>query len=100
MSATYLHLGGLVAVGFDPAERFLLVVSHSGRGVFDTNTWQRVARDALLAYPNKGYVGGIGPIEGVAIAVTELASEDATLVRSPTGRISLECTPSGIQVID
>jgi hypothetical protein len=36
----YLHVGGLVAVAFDETGRYLLTVSHAGRGVFDTATWQ------------------------------------------------------------
>ncbi len=58
MEAT-LHIGGLVAAGFDPSGRFLLTVSHDGRGVYDTNNWERVARDYDLAYPENGYAIGI-----------------------------------------
>ena len=31
---TYLHIGGLVAAGFDPSGAYLLTITHSGRGVF------------------------------------------------------------------
>jgi hypothetical protein len=47
----YLHIGGVVAVGFDSSRDYLLVITHSGRGVFSTNTWERIARSYELAYP-------------------------------------------------
>jgi len=34
----YLFVGGLVAMGFDPSGKFLLTITHSGRGVFATET--------------------------------------------------------------
>jgi hypothetical protein len=72
MCLTYLHVGGLVAIGFDAASQYVLTASHSGRGVFDTRTWQRVARDSEPAYPEDGMVAGIGPLAGQLLPVTEL----------------------------
>jgi hypothetical protein len=69
----HLFVGGLVAAGFDPTGRFLLTVSHAGRGVFAVDTWERVARDPQLAYPEGGIAVGIGPIEGIRVPVTEIA---------------------------
>jgi hypothetical protein len=87
---THLIVGGLVAAGFDPSGQYLLTVSHSGRGVFCTRAWQRIARDYALAYPENGTAIGIGPIEGQAIAITELDYETETLqYQSPDGRIKL-----------
>ena len=60
----YLHLGGLMAVGFDATGKYLLTVSHSGRGVFSTESWERVARDYELVYPEEGIALGIGPAPG------------------------------------
>lgn len=71
MNSTYLHVGGLVAMGFDSTSKFLLVVSHSGRGVYSTETWERVGRDPSSAYPENGISVGIPPIEGEKIAITE-----------------------------
>ncbi|MEP6669952.1 MAG: hypothetical protein ABJF10_12410 [Chthoniobacter sp.] len=68
----YLHIGGLVAAGFDPTGAYLLTVSHDGRGVFSTDTWERVARDSALAYPVNGCAVGIGPIDGLSIPITEI----------------------------
>jgi hypothetical protein len=90
MCLALLHIGGLVAVGFDPTGRYLLTVSHSGRGVFDTSSWQRVARDASLAYPEDGVVEGIGPIAGQRLKASEIDYDNGTLsVISPRGDFSL-----------
>ena len=67
----YLHVGGVVAMGFDPTGEYLLVISHSGRGVFSTKTWELLARDTELACPEHGRGLGIGPINGTSIDVTE-----------------------------
>jgi hypothetical protein len=87
----YLHVGGLVAAGFDPTGSYLLTVSHSGRGVFETTAWQRVARDYQLAYPENGHAIGIGPIDGVSVAVREIDYETEHLrFSSPDGKLSFE----------
>jgi hypothetical protein len=96
---TYLHIGGLVAVGCDPSGAYLLVISHSGRGVFSTRTWERVARDYDLAYPEGGIGIGIGPITGEAIPVTEMDYDTGRLgMISPDGKIELAGESSGIAV--
>ena len=83
-------IGGMIAGGFDPTGKFLLTVSHSGRGVFETGTWQRVARDSESAYPEGGAVPGIGPIAGVPVAVHEIDYDTEVLKFSPPdGRSSL-----------
>ena len=95
----YLHIGGVVAVGFDPTSEYLLVITHSGRGVFSTRTWERVARSTELAYPAGGLGVGIGPIAGQAIPVTEMDYEAGHMrAVSRDGRIVLECESSGIGV--
>lgn len=77
-------------MGFDLSGRYLLAVSHSGRGVFDTSTWDRVARDDALAYPAHGIAIGIGPIDGQEIPVVELTFETETLeLASPDREYSL-----------
>src|SRR6185503_9297563 len=75
----HLLIGGLVAAGFDDDGKYLLVVSHSGRGVFDTDTWECVARDTELSYPAFGYAGGIGPIGTIAVPVREINYETGVL---------------------
>ncbi len=69
-SAGTFAAGGLTSVGFAPGSDLLLVVSWSGRGVFDCVTGQRVARDADASdqanYDRAGAleVLGIGPLAG------------------------------------
>lgn len=96
-----MHIGGVVAVGFDQRGAYLLTISHSGRGVFSTHTWERVARSVELAYPVKGVGIGIGPIEEQAIPVAEMNYDTGEMrVVSPDGRFVLECESGGIQVMD
>jgi hypothetical protein len=96
---TYLHIGGLVAVGFDSTGEHLLAISHSGRGLFSTKTWARIARDSSLAYPEGGTGIGIGPINGQQIPVTVMHFDIGQItVNSPDGRIILNCESDGISV--
>jgi hypothetical protein len=67
----HLVIGGLVAMGLDVTGKFLLTVSHSGCGVFLTETWERVARNTLPFYPAEGMVLGIGPLAGQLVEVVE-----------------------------
>jgi len=85
MCLAQLHVGGLVAVGVDRSGRYLLTVSHAGRGVFDTSTWHRVARDATLAYPVDGHAIGIGPLAGQTIPVKEIDYDTSTLTDAVVG---------------
>lgn len=84
-------VGGLVAAGFDPTGSYLLTVTHSGRGVFSTTTWERVARDSALAYPDEGIAIGIGPIEGAKISVKEKDFDSGVLrLTNPDQSIVIE----------
>ena len=95
----YLNIGGLVAAGFDASSAYLLTITHSGRGVFSTRTWERVARDYDLAYPKNRSGIGIGPINGQTIPVTEMDYDTETFrLTSPDGKIVLNCESSGISV--
>ena len=97
----HLFIGGLVAAGFDPTGAYLLVVSHSGRGVFAASSWERVARDSSLAYPEDGRAVGIGPIDGVSIPVKE-KDYDTGMLRfsSPDGKTSFEYEDGTLTVSD
>jgi hypothetical protein len=95
----HLFVGGLVAAGFDASGRFLLTVSHTGRGVFAVGTWERVARDSKLAYPESGFAAGIGPIEGQKIKVTE-GSEGSMNLTSPDGLLRLVYDSGSIEITD
>ena len=72
MRKQFLHIGGVVALGFDPTGEFMLIITHSGRGVFRVGTWERLARDVALAYPANGFGIGIGPIADLRIPVISL----------------------------
>jgi len=86
-------------MGFDTSGKFLLTVSHSGRGVFTTDTWQRVARDTQVAYPEGGKAVGIGPIQGEVITVTERDERrDRIEIQSPDGKHNLVGESDGITI--
>ena len=95
-----IPIGGLVAAGFDSTGEYLLTITHSGRGVFSTRDWKRVARNTELAYPVNGCGIGIGPVDGERIAVTEMNYETGMIrLVSPDGVTVLECESSEIVVI-
>ncbi|MGN6504275.1 MAG: hypothetical protein ACTHM6_01810 [Tepidisphaeraceae bacterium] len=98
MSLAQLHVGGLVAVGVDPSGRYLLTVSHSGRGVFETQTWQRVARDYELAYPADGQAVGIGPLAGQCLSVREINPNTGTLNDAVFGRFTVSYEDGVVRV--
>lgn len=96
----YLHIGGLVAVGFDASGTCLLTITHSGRGVFSTRPCEHVARSSELAYTEGGVGIGIGPIDGQSVQVTEMDYDTGEMqVIDPGGRFVLECESSGIAVV-
>jgi len=95
----HLLVGGLVAMGFDASGKFLLTVSHSGRGVFSIDTWQRVARDPAIAYPADGVAIGIGPIAGERVAVASRDERKEKIeMQSPDGRFHLVGESDGISI--
>jgi len=86
----HLFVGGLVAMGFDETGRYLLTITHSGRGVFSTDTWMRVSRDNSLAYPADGRAVGIGPIDGQKISVEERNEQKERIeLQSPNSKFRL-----------
>lgn len=97
----HLFVGGLVAVGFDPSGQHLLTVSHAGRGVFSVGSWQRVARDSELAYPEDGHAIGIGPMEGMVVPIIELNYDTGQLhFTSPDGKYNFEYEGGTITVTE
>lgn len=70
-------IGGLFSVGYGDESDLLLVVSASGRGVFDCITGDRLARDHDESQPTREESirlesPGIGPLEGRVIRVAGL----------------------------
>ncbi|MDL2323720.1 hypothetical protein LJC61_01030 [Ruminococcaceae bacterium OttesenSCG-928-A16] len=71
---TGLAISGLTYVAFDDESRYLLIVSSSGRGVFDLQLGQMVARDKST---NEDWLdeqrllcNGIGPIQNKKLRIT------------------------------
>jgi len=96
-----LFVGGLVAMGFDVTGQFLLTVSHSGRGVFAVGTWERVARDSEVAYPDSGKAIGIGPIYGQEVEVLARDERREQIVMlSPDGKFELLGESGGITITE
>lgn len=92
-------IGGLVAVGVDRSGDYLLTISHSGRGVFSTKTWEKIARDTELAYPENGIGVGIGPVKDEKIPVKEINYDTEILqMRSPDARFSLTYQEGTVKV--
>lgn len=97
----HLFVGGLVAAGFDSSGQYLLTVSHSGRGVFSVGSWQRVARDSELAYPEDGHAVGIGPMEGMVVPISEINYDTGQLhFVSPDGEYNFEYEGGTITVTE
>ncbi|WP_084258831.1 hypothetical protein [Microtetraspora malaysiensis] len=77
---SHVPIGGLLGVGFalDPVtgEDLLMIVSHQGRGVFDTSTGVRIARDpnpdaSMPTGPDLS-CPGLGPLAGTHIRIAGL----------------------------
>jgi hypothetical protein len=82
-----LHIGGLIAVGFDSQVKFMLTVSHSGRRLYELSTMKMVERDSMIVYPQDNLILGIGPIIDLMINVQEKDYDNETLHgQSPDGK--------------
>lgn len=73
----FFAIGGLLAIGFGRDDRYLLVESHQGRGVFDCETMEKIARDDREQFgdPSDAYrlrCTGIGPLENESVWVAGL----------------------------
>src|SRR5262245_19638090 len=96
-------VGGLTEVGFSTDEQFLLVVSGRGRGVIDTQSGERVARDpeepqakSTWLSEEDGIVFGIGPVDGVPIRCVGLWGGTLS---ARSGTEAVETSRSGDQVL-
>ena len=88
----------MVALGIDSSSKWLLVVSHSGRGVYDLENGNRIARDYQILYPANGEINGIGPLEGKIIKVTERIIEEEINLKSPDGKYFITGTSDLIKI--
>src|SRR5215813_7675697 len=69
-------VGGLLQAGFAEDSDFLIILTHSGRGIFNCLTGEKVARDHTGGYEFfnqvKLTVQGFGPLEGQIISTSGL----------------------------
>jgi hypothetical protein len=76
-------IGGLFQVGYASGTDLLLVLSHQGRGVFDCNSGEKIARDHTDAYnffdPIRLMAEGFGPLAGQTIRMAGLFGGGLTL---------------------
>ena len=99
MGPIYLNIGGLVAIGFDATGKYLLTISHSGRGVYSTDSWERVGRDDAVVYPENGVASGIHPIENQPIVISEIDYETGELfATTPDNRFALKYFEGMIEI--
>jgi len=77
-----LIMGGTTGLGISPDSKYILAVSHNGRGLFDITTGERVARDyeEFGNWNRDSEVDGIGKCEGIAFQVSGLHSETPEIV--------------------
>jgi hypothetical protein len=81
-----IPVGGLLAAGFGLGGELVLVVSSTGRGVFDGRTGERLARvretvDNTCYREEDGFAIGIGPLGGGRVAVDGLNHRCRVLAR-------------------
>ena len=69
----------------DDEETYLLVVTHSGRSLYDLFSGERIARDHDVVYPEDGIIEGIGPLTGQSISVDEYDFENDLVIDSHSG---------------
>jgi hypothetical protein len=61
-----LPLGGLTEIGFGPGERLLLLVSSAGRGLIDTNTGEKIAREYDVPTAASRWIDDVAPtVDGI-----------------------------------
>ncbi len=84
-------------MGFAPDGRWLLVLGHQGRGLFDCRTGvrvARVARDGWALLDDGGYAEAIGAVSGQRLRVAGLVSGGQ--LPSQSGRWSAMCDAGGV----
>jgi hypothetical protein len=93
-------VGGLTDVGFDLSGRYLLVVSHQGRGVFDLVAGKPNARDYQEPRCDSPWIKedgrsilGIGPLENQEVQVAGLSGGSLTRNTADGCRIELDEEP-------
>jgi hypothetical protein len=100
-------VGGLTEVGFAAGTDLLLVVSHSGRGVFDGRTGERLARDpgepsAEWYDPVRLSAEGVGPLAGVTVRLAGLHGGGLPVVTADgwSVQVAYPDWPDGMAVLE
>ena len=87
-----------MGISLSPDECYLFVVTHSGRGVFDLSSGERISRDSTVIYPVNSLIQGIGPFQNQTCQVMELNGEDEIVFLSPSKRLRITADSSFILV--
>ena len=87
-----LIVGGATSVGIDPSSRYLVVISHSGRGLFKLADGRRVARDTEVfgAWYYGAQCEGFGPLDGVKIPIFGFGHKTPSIILNELERSQIE----------
>jgi hypothetical protein len=87
-----LIVGGATSVGIDPSSTYLVVVSHSGRGLFKLADGSRVARESEVF--GRWYFGaqceGFGPLHGIEIPIFGFGHKTPAVILQELERSQIE----------
>jgi hypothetical protein len=87
-----LIVGGATSVGIDSSSRYVVVVSHSGRGLFKLSDGRRIARDNEVFGP--WYYGaqceGFGPLHGIKIPIFGFGHKTPAVILQELERSDIE----------
>lgn len=84
-------MGGTTDIGFCSDSRYLLVASMQGRGVFEIESCERVARDSDWpgTWHHNSTIEGIGPLEGMEVPVRGFENPTSKRVLEQLGGFDL-----------
>lgn len=74
---TEFAMGGTTDVGFSPDSKNLLIITHSGRGLYDVNNLELITRneDVSFSWHRDFKADGIGPCAEITIPINGIYSE-------------------------
>lgn len=74
---TEFAMGGTTNLGFSPDSKYLLVITSSGRSLYDVKTMEMISRDRDLSFKwhRDTEADGIGPCEGIIIPINGIHAE-------------------------
>jgi len=95
----YIPIGGLVSLAINETETYLLVTSHSGIGVFDLFSGERLARLNHEIYPENGKIKGIPPFSTGVVDVIEYDFENELVVYSNSSKYKVIGTSDTVTIL-